>query len=134
MDRRPGGIILAYDAGCGPCSKFRAIVRFLDAHRLIDFMDIDEAERSGILDGVSQSLRFASFHIVARQGMGNGTSGVASGSSAILPLVWAISPSASRLVRRVPSLEATLRFGYSTLSRLHRACSVSQEQARRRGT
>jgi len=133
MERRHGGIVLAYDADCGPCSKFRAVVGFLDARRHIDFVDIEDADRSGLLDGVPQARRYASFHIVARHGIAAGTNGVASGSSAILHLVWALSPPASRLVRRVSSLEAALRFGYSALSRLHRGCSASQGPARRRG-
>lgn len=133
MERRHGAIVLAYDAGCGPCSKFRAVVSFLDARRLIDFVDIQEADRSGLLDGVPQARRYASFHIVSRRGNGFATNGIASGSGAILPLVWALSPPASRLVWRVSSLEASLRFGYSALSRLHRGCSATQGQARRRG-
>jgi predicted DCC family thiol-disulfide oxidoreductase YuxK len=133
MERRHGGIVLAYDAGCGPCSKFRAVVGFLDARRHIDFVDIEDADRSGLLDGVPQALRYASFHIVARQSTGAGANGVASGSSAILPLVWALSPPASRVLKRVSSLEAALRFGYSALSRLHRGCPASQGLARRRG-
>lgn len=133
MERRHGGIVLAYDAGCGPCSKFRVAVGFLDARRLIEFVDIEDADSSGLLDGVPQAHRYASFHIVSRDGMMAGTKGVASGSDAILPLVWALSPPASIVVGRVSSLEAALRFGYATLSRLHRGCSASQGRPRRRG-
>jgi predicted DCC family thiol-disulfide oxidoreductase YuxK len=133
MERRGGGIILAFDSGCGPCSKFKAVVEFLDARRLVGFLDIEEADRAGLLDGVPQALRFASFHVVIEQDAAAGTRGVASGSGAILPLVRALSPSASRLVGRVPVIEAALRFGYSTLSRLHTGCPASQRQSRREG-
>lgn len=104
---------------------FRAVVGFLDARRLIDFVDIEDADRSGLLDAVPQAHRYASFHLVAQTGTA-GTDGVASGSAAIARLVGALSPLASRVVGRVSPLEAALRFGYTTLSRLHRSCPASR--------
>lgn len=133
MERRGGGVILAFDAGCGPCSRFKDVVEFLDARRLIGFLDIQEADMSGLLDGVPQALRFASFHILDGQVTAAGTRVVASGSGAILPLLRVLSPSASRLVGRVHVIEAALRFGYSTLSRLHTACPASRGRATPRG-
>jgi predicted DCC family thiol-disulfide oxidoreductase YuxK len=132
MERRRGGFVLAYDAGCGPCSKFRAVVGFLDARRIVDFVDIEDAERSGLLDGVPQAHRYASFHVVSQDDTVAGTKGVASGSAAILPLVRALSPHASMVVGRVSSLGAALQFGYTTLSRLHNGCPASLGQATRR--
>lgn len=124
---------MAYDAGCGPCSKFRALVGFLDARRHIDFLDIEDADRAGLLVGVPKAQRYASFHIVGPRGNVARGDNVVSGPAAILPLVEALSSPAGRVVGRLSSLEAALRFGYSTLSRLHRGCPAFQVQARRRG-
>ncbi|HEV2389422.1 MAG TPA: DCC1-like thiol-disulfide oxidoreductase family protein [Nitrososphaerales archaeon] len=133
MKRRPGGIVLAYDASCGPCSKFRAVVSFLDVRSRIAFLDIEDAERAGLLDGVPQAYRYASFHIVTPRGRMAGAVGVVSGQAAILSLVGALSAPVAKVVERISSLEAAIRFGYSTLSRLHRGCPPSKGQARRRG-
>ena len=133
MKRRPEGIVLAYDASCGPCSKFRAVVGFFDVRSRIAFLDIGDADRAGLLNSVPQAHRYASFHIVTPQGTMAGAVGVVSGQGAILSLVGALSAPAAKVVGRVSALEAAIRFGYSTLSRLHRSCPPSRGRARRRG-
>ncbi|HUI00774.1 MAG TPA: DCC1-like thiol-disulfide oxidoreductase family protein [Nitrososphaerales archaeon] len=116
-----GGLILAYDSACGPCSRFRALVGFFDAARRIEFMPIAEADEAGLLEGVPPEARYASFHLVRLSRSGGGA--VASGSSAILPLVRALSPKAGRYAAGIPGIQWSLAFCYGALSRMHRWCA-----------
>src|SRR5580704_16952139 len=54
---------IAYDAGCGPCTKFRRAIEFLDTHGAIDFVSLPEANEMGLLDAIPERLRFRSFHL-----------------------------------------------------------------------
>jgi predicted DCC family thiol-disulfide oxidoreductase YuxK len=117
--------VLAYDDGCGPCSRFAAIVGFLDARRRIEFVPLETAAGSGLLDDLPPEMRFASFHLVAPHAPGTVKTGAVSGPEAILPLLRLLSPSGavfSRAWDRIPGLRAALAFSYSALSRLHRGC------------
>lgn len=110
---------MAYDARCGPCSKFKAAVDFLDVRNLLEFMSLDVAESSGLMAGIDRSARYSSFHLV------DPSSGVArSGSEALLPLAGLLSPwrAIPSLLEGAPWGARALSFGYSVLSRLHRAC------------
>jgi predicted DCC family thiol-disulfide oxidoreductase YuxK len=44
--------ILAYDADCGPCTKFRRIVDILDKYERIDFISLTKADEEGLLDNI----------------------------------------------------------------------------------
>ncbi|MDA4118626.1 MAG: DUF393 domain-containing protein [Thaumarchaeota archaeon] len=113
--------VLAYDASCGPCSRFKAVVGFLDARHRIEFESLEEADRAGLLESVAPSLRFGSFHLVVfREGRSRGES--ISGSEAILPLARLLLPkgeSVLSLVEATPGLGDTISFVYSMLSRSH---------------
>jgi predicted DCC family thiol-disulfide oxidoreductase YuxK len=116
--------VLAYDASCGPCSRFKAVVEFLDARKRIRFVALETADGSGLLDGLAPGLRFASFHLVPPAGARPGV-GVWSGSEAILPLMRLLAPwgrEVSRVVEAVPGAKLAVRASYSALSRLHRGC------------
>lgn len=60
--------IIAYDADCVPCSTFKHIVDLLDIYEIIDFISLKEADKSGLLDQVPQSIRFKSFHLLNPSG------------------------------------------------------------------
>jgi predicted DCC family thiol-disulfide oxidoreductase YuxK len=118
--------LLAYDAGCGPCSRFKAIVEFLDPRRRIRFVSLEAADRSGALEGVSPSLLYRSFHLVhSSVGHAKGE-GIRSGSDALLPLLRLLIPGgtiASRIVEATPGAKGAISFAYSVVSRLHDAGS-----------
>ena len=49
--------ILAYDADCGPCTRFMHIVDHLDKSGKIDFTPLTIADQQGLLDNISAPLR-----------------------------------------------------------------------------
>jgi predicted DCC family thiol-disulfide oxidoreductase YuxK len=114
----PSGYILAYDAGCGPCSRFKAVVDFLDAKGLIEFVTLEHAEKAGTLEDIDPSLRYRSFHLMAPG------RGPLSGADALLPLVKLLLPGGrviSKAIEVIPGSRRSISFGYSALSRLHDA-------------
>jgi predicted DCC family thiol-disulfide oxidoreductase YuxK len=114
----PGNYLLAYDAACGPCSRFKAVVDFLDGRGLIEFASLRQAEEAGELESVAPSLRYASFHLIVRGRR------VLSGADALLPLVGLLLPrggTVSRALEAIPGCRRAVSFGYSTISRLHHA-------------
>jgi predicted DCC family thiol-disulfide oxidoreductase YuxK len=129
--------VLAYDASCGPCSRFKALVSFLDARKRLRFISLEAADESGMLDRMAPDARYGSFHLIVRAS--GSTAGLSSGSLAILPLARVLFPSfaaTSRALERLPASKSVLSFAYSTVSRLHHACSSrlvagSQATARR---
>ncbi|HUK74383.1 MAG TPA: DCC1-like thiol-disulfide oxidoreductase family protein [Nitrososphaerales archaeon] len=123
--------ILAYDDSCGPCSSFRAIVGFLDARKRIEFVPLETAAESELLRDVPHAARLASFHLVSPSSSGAFGRGAVSGPAAVLPLLRLLSPSTavgSKVLGRIPRLQAALTFSYSALSRLHRGCPTSSDR------
>jgi predicted DCC family thiol-disulfide oxidoreductase YuxK len=123
----PGKYLLAYDAACGPCSRFKAVVDFLDARELIEFVSLRQADEAGELDGVAPSLRNDSFHLVSPGGP------VLSGADALLPLVGLLltgGEAISRVLEAIPGAGRAISFGYSTVSRLHHAGACGTTAAR----
>jgi predicted DCC family thiol-disulfide oxidoreductase YuxK len=117
--------LLAYDADCGPCSRFKAIVDFFDARGVIEFTSLKQAEEAGALGTIDSSLRYRSFHLVMSG------QGVLSGADALLPLVKLLLPGGgvvSRALAATPGFGRALSFGYAALSRLHDvgACSAAE--------
>ena len=111
MDR----YVLAYDTDCGPCTRFKQGIDFLDARRVIDFMSMDQAEESGLLDGVLETRRHRSFHLILPNKR------VESGAEA-LPTLMGLFPSGSvisKIVESAPGGLSMLAFVYSIASRLH---------------
>jgi len=41
--------ILAYDADCGPCTRFAFVVDILDKHEKIEFISLTNADQKGLL-------------------------------------------------------------------------------------
>jgi predicted DCC family thiol-disulfide oxidoreductase YuxK len=114
----PGNYLLAYDAACGPCSRFKAVVDFLDARGLIEFVSLRQADEAGALESVAPSMKYDSFHLIAPG------KPVLSGADALLPLVGLLLPGGgafSRVLEAIPGCSRAISFGYSTVSRLHYA-------------
>jgi predicted DCC family thiol-disulfide oxidoreductase YuxK len=113
--------VLLYDADCGPCTRFKNSVKFLDASRRIESIPLTEGDRKGLLERVPPSLRHRSFHLVSPDGA------VLSGAKA-LPQLLALLPAgriASRLIVGAPGGVSTMAFVYTVFSRLHSTGSCS---------
>ena len=109
--------ILAYDSGCGPCSRFKGVVGFLDANRVITPVGLAEAEREGLLRSVPPARRRRSFHLLFPAGR------IESGASAIPPLLSLLPMGglAARVVEQCPPVSKATKYVYGVLSRLHDA-------------
>jgi predicted DCC family thiol-disulfide oxidoreductase YuxK len=108
--------LLAYDADCGPCARFRSIVELLDSEGAIEFVPLREADSSGRLDSIDQAARYRSFHLVSSDGS------AWSGAEALAPLSTVLHPGGrlvSRVISGLPAARRAVSFGYSTLARLH---------------
>jgi predicted DCC family thiol-disulfide oxidoreductase YuxK len=107
--------ILAYDADCGPCTRFRRIVDILDKYEKIDFISLTKADQEGLLDKIPIHQRYTSFHLIFPK---NETK---SGSEAVLELI-SILPAGkiiSPIINKLPGAKKTVRLIYKTFSRLH---------------
>jgi predicted DCC family thiol-disulfide oxidoreductase YuxK len=56
--------ILAYDADCGPCMRFRHAVDIFDIYQKIEFISLIKADQKGLLDKIPSSMRYKSFHLI----------------------------------------------------------------------
>ena len=115
--------ILAYDADCGPCTRFMHVVDLLDKHEKIDFISLTRADQQGLLDKISAPLRYKSFHLIFPGGQAK------SGSEALLDLI-AILPLGrviSLIINYFPGCKQIMRFIYNRFSRLHNtgSCNVN---------
>jgi predicted DCC family thiol-disulfide oxidoreductase YuxK len=107
--------ILAYDADCGPCTRFRNLVDILDKYENIDFMPLTEADQKGLLDVIPAPLRYESFHLIFPNGEAK------SGSEALLELI-VILPGGkmiSSTINYLPGGKHIVRSMYQRFSRLH---------------
>jgi predicted DCC family thiol-disulfide oxidoreductase YuxK len=107
--------ILAYDADCGPCTRFAHVVDSLDKSEIIDFISIILADQKGLLDRISPPLRYKSFHLILPNGE------VKSGSEALVELI-AILPGGkiiSPIINYLPGGKPFVRFIYNRFSKLH---------------
>ena len=123
---------LVYDSDCGPCTRFRDVVGFLDAQNVMGYLGLDEAERAGILDRIPPSRRHRSFHLVTDGG------DAWSGAEALAPLAALLPGGAplSFILSRSPRASSCAAFVYGVFSRLHDAGSCAYERgvSRKRGT
>jgi predicted DCC family thiol-disulfide oxidoreductase YuxK len=116
--------ILAYDANCGPCTKFKRIVDILDKYEKIDFIPVTKADQEGLLDKVPVRQRYKSFHLIFPTGEAK------SGSEAVLELI-VILPGGkiiSPIINNFPGGKKAVRFIYNRFSRLHDegSCSIKE--------
>ena len=113
--------ILAFDADCGPCTRFRHVVDILDMHQKINFISLIEADQKGLLNSIADSLRHKSFHLILPNGE------VKSGSEALLALI-AILPGGrvvSPIINYFPGGKRIVHVIYTTISKLHDRASCS---------
>jgi len=107
--------VLAYDADCGPCTRFAHVVDSLDKSEKLDFISLTLADQKGLLDMIAPSLRYRSFHLISPNGQAK------SGSEALLELI-AILPGGkiiSPIINYLPGGKLILKFIYNRLSKLH---------------
>ena len=115
--------ILAYDANCGPCTRFRRVVDILDKYEKIDFISLTKAGQEGLLDKIPVHQRYKSFHLISPKGEAK------SGSEALIELIL-ILPGAkiiSPIINYFPGGKKVVRFIYKRFSRLHDKglCSIN---------
>ena len=116
--------ILAYDANCGPCTRFRRIVEMSDKYERIDFISLTKADQEGLLDKIPVHQRYKSFHLIFPKGDAK------SGSEALLELI-AILPGGkiiSPIINYFPGGKKAVGFIYKRFSRLHDrgSCSINE--------
>ena len=107
--------ILAYDADCGPCTKFKRIVDILDKYEKIDFISLTKADQEGLLDKIPVHQRYKSFHLIFLKGEAKSGSEALPELIAILPGGKIISP----IINNFPGGKKTVRFTHKRFSRLH---------------
>jgi predicted DCC family thiol-disulfide oxidoreductase YuxK len=120
----PSRYILAYDADCGPCTRFRHAVDVFDIYQKIDFISLTEAGQKGLLDKIPASMRYKSFHLIFPD-----REEVKSGSDALIKLV-AILPGGRvifPIINYLPGGKWIVHFVYTKFSRLHDtgSCSIN---------
>lgn len=117
------GCTLVFDSDCGPCTRFRDVVAFLDPGHRIGYVGLSDAEAAGALSGIPKHLRRRSFHFLSAGGA------AFSGSAALAPLAAQLpgGPLTSSAIGSNPVLSRVASFAYETLSRLHDAGSCSVE-------
>jgi len=116
--------LLAYDADCGPCTKFKEIVDFMDPKERIAFLSLNEADDLGLLDRVPRPKRHTSFHLIFSD------SDVQSGAEAI-PSVVELFPLGELFSKGLsaPVGRRLVAFVYSVFSRLHDSGSCRYQSA-----
>jgi predicted DCC family thiol-disulfide oxidoreductase YuxK len=112
---------MAYDSDCGPCTRFKEAIEFLDAKKAIRFVGLDEADRSGVLAPVHVGRRHSSFHLVSPEGT------AWSGARALPPLAGLLpgGKGVSFVMRRNPLAYRLAAFAYGVFSRAHDAGSCA---------
>jgi predicted DCC family thiol-disulfide oxidoreductase YuxK len=111
--------VVVYDADCGPCMRFKDVIRILDRHKRIDFIPLIEADSIGFLDQIPQSIRFKSFHLITPTGQ------IQSGEDAVIDLIELLpmGHAISKIIISIPYGIQLIKFIYSRFSRLHDSSS-----------
>ena len=122
--------ILAYDADCGPCTRFRHAVDIFDIYQRIDFISLIEADQKGLLDKIPASMRYKSFHLIFPD-----REEVKSGSDALIKLI-AILPGGrviSPIINYLPGGKQIVHFVYTKFSRLHDggSCNINNNEKKK---
>jgi predicted DCC family thiol-disulfide oxidoreductase YuxK len=120
--------LMAYDSDCGPCTRFKRLVDFLDINHVIDFIPLADADKLGLLNTLSEPTRFKSFHLISPNGS------IQSGSEALYDLIalFPLGGHISRLIVLLPGGKWITRFLYNTFSKLHdsSACHLNYNMRR----
>lgn len=115
--------LLAYDADCGPCTRFKHVVDFVDSRNRIAFVSLVEADELGLLDKVPRPLRHASFHLIFPSG------DLQSGAEALSQMIelFPLGQLISVVIQSVPGVRSLIARVYSVFSRLHDSGKCSYE-------
>lgn len=115
--------LLVYDADCGPCSRFKRMINFLDTHGRFRYNSLVRSDELGLLNSVPTAQRHRSFHLISPEGS------VSSGALAI-PTLLAQLPFGgivSAMVSKAPGGMRLVKIVYSTFSRLHDSGSCNYQ-------
>lgn len=119
--------LVAYDSDCGPCTRFKRTIEFLDSYGRFEFVSLSRAEEEGFLNEVPAYLRKRSFHLIASDGR------TLSGAKALPKLISALPCGRyfSKILLGVPGGFRAIGFVYGVLSRLHDSgsCTFKTEQS-----
>jgi predicted DCC family thiol-disulfide oxidoreductase YuxK len=115
--------LLVYDADCGPCSKFKRLVDWLDKYNRLHYLSLVTADDNGLLNSLPGNVRHRSFHLISPEGEIETGAGAIPGLVALFPL----GRIASFLIRTSPGGEGIVNFLYSSFSRLHDTGSCGYE-------
>ncbi len=112
--------ILAYDADCGPCTRFSHAVDILDKYEKIDFISLTKADQKGLLDKIPSSMRYKSFHLILPD-----REEIKSGSDALIKLIEVLPGSTiiSPIINYFPGGKQIVHFIYTKFSKLHDGAS-----------
>jgi len=121
----PSKYILAYDADCGPCTRFAHVVNSFDKYKKIDFMSLTIADQEGLLDRIPVTIRFRSFHLIVPN------EEIKSGSEGLLELIAILlgGKVISQIINYVPAGKLIVRFIYNRFSKIHDrgSCSINNK-------
>jgi predicted DCC family thiol-disulfide oxidoreductase YuxK len=115
-------ILLAYDAHCGPCTRFRHFVHFIDSRDEIEFVSLVDADDAGLLDEIPKAERHTSFHLIFPDG------NLLTGAAAI-PTLLKLLPGGrllSRVIVSAPGGPLLISIVYAGFARGHdgSACAI----------
>ena len=117
--------VLAYDSRCGLCTRFKRALAFLDPRHKFTYVSLLEADSAGVLDAVPHHLRHSSFHVISAPWE------VYSAADGVIKVIELMP--AGRIVSKILTLAPlgtrSVRFLYSTLSRLHDTGNCSSRQS-----
>ena len=114
---------MAYDADCGPCTRFKEVVQVLDRYHRVDFLSLINADQMGLLDSIPQSLKYKSFHLISPNGS------IWSGAEALPILVnlFPLGKSMSKVFMTTPIGKRITEFVYLKFSKLHDSGSCKSQ-------
>lgn len=119
--------IVLYDGDCGFCKRMLAKLLAWDRRRRLRPVPLQGAEAEGLLPGMSEEQRMASWHLVAPDG------GVRSGGAAVAPLLRMLPGGAAPawLADRMPAA-ADRAYRWVAAHRTTLGRRLAGERARRR--
>ena len=118
---RPSRPTFLYDSDCGVCTRLRDAVSLIDSSHRVDFLPIDRAAETGLLDSIPYDRRHDCSRMVRPDGS------ITAGGEAMLDLL-ALLPGGrvpSALISRAPFGLRSAHFIYGVVSRLHGSSCLS---------
>lgn len=106
---------MAYDADCGPCTRFRHFVHLIDRRGEVDFVSLVDADDSGLLDKLPEIERHTAFHVILPNGK------LLTGAEAVPPLLQLLPGGRvfSKLITSSPEGRLVVSIVYEGFARGH---------------